>query len=53
MIFTWIYWWPTQRFQNKEEFEKWAKSNSNTFQDLKKAADEALHQCEVYKLFTL
>ena len=53
MIATWILWWPTQRFQTPEEIDKWIKSNENTFDDLKKAADEALHQCEVYKLFTL
>jgi hypothetical protein len=53
MIYTWISFWPTTRFQNKEEFIKWEKSNSNSYTDLVKAAEESLHQCEVYKLFTL
>jgi hypothetical protein len=44
--------WPTTRFQNQEEFDKWAKANNNTFDDLKKVADEALHQCQVFGLFT-
>jgi hypothetical protein len=52
MLYIWMYYWPTQRFQNQEEFDKWSKSNQNTFNDLKKVADEALHQCEVFGLFT-
>ena len=52
MIYIWMYYWPTQRFQNQTEFDKWAKANENTFNDLKKVADEALHQCEVFGLFT-
>jgi len=53
MVNLWITNWPTKRFQNQTEFDKWANSNDSTFVDIQKAADEALHICEVYKLFTL
>jgi hypothetical protein len=52
MLYIWMSYWPTTRFQNQEEFDKWAKANNNTFDDLKKVADEALHQCQVFGLFT-
>jgi hypothetical protein len=53
MTYLWINYWPTTRFQNKTEYNKWADANDSTFTDIQKAADEALHICEVYKLFTL
>ena len=53
MVFTWIYFWPTKRFKDLDEFKLWQKSNSNAYGDIVKAATEVLHQCEVYKLFTL
>lgn len=53
MIYTWINFWPTTRFQNQTQFLNWQKSNSNAYTDLVKAAEEALHQCQVYGLFTL
>jgi hypothetical protein len=49
----WINNWPTKRFQTPEERDNWIKANDSTFTDIIKAADEALHICEVYKLFTL
>ena len=53
MFTLWVQNWPTKKFPNKTEFDKWAKGNDSTFKDIIKAADEALHICEVYKLFTL
>jgi hypothetical protein len=53
MVALWINNWPTKRFQTPEERDNWIKSNDSTFTDIIKAADEALHICEVYKLFTL
>ena len=53
MISTWIKWWPTQRYKSKEEELKWAQANVDSFADLKKSAEEVLHQCKVYKLFNV
>jgi hypothetical protein len=49
----WLINWPTKRFQNIDEVNKWIDGNDSTFEEILKAADEALHICEVYKLFTL
>ena len=53
MVLLWTIYWPTQRFQTQEEIDKWIKANENTFDEARKTADEALHQCEVFGLFTL
>ena len=53
MVSLWINNWPTTRFQTPEERDKWIAANDSTFADIVKAADEALHICEVYKLFSL
>jgi hypothetical protein len=53
MVALWVQNWPTKKFKNPTEFNKWADANDSAFADILKAAGEALHICEVYKLFTL
>ena len=53
MVALWVQNWPTKKFQNPTEFNKWADANDSAFADILKSAGEALHICEVYKLFTL
>ena len=50
MYFTWVYWWPSQNYQSKEELANFLKQNESTLAELQKSAVEVLQLSKSFDL---
>ena len=48
--FTWVYWWPSQNYQSKEELANFLKQNESTLAELQKSAVEVLQLSKSFDL---
>ena len=50
MYFTWVYWWPSQNYQNKDELGNFLVQNKSTLAELDKSAVEVLQLSKSFDL---
>jgi len=45
LVFIWIQWWPTKRFQNIEQYNNWITANLSVAQSIRTQASEVVDKC--------